>query len=276
MVLTSLGKMSFVRTLSIAFGMGPCCACEEQSGDTLHVVQLSSEAIIPPVQQLSATDTFDMTISPKDATDCLGKCATTERSPRHHLRSRIQLPRLRRLTRGYEGERNPEHQQELLLLFQDFVLELVSGLYLTTQTDSKEYADIHCQLHHDLQTLTLNLGGDCVTEYPLTGISKIYRIIKHRDNFSAKRAVEANPLTSFPFQKMEHVVVLEFRHRKLPFVFAEELPAQRFLLCLELLIWRVQEETALDNSMQHRIVPLFRKDQSEQLGGAMGFCDRRA
>ncbi|CAE7569737.1 unnamed protein product [Symbiodinium sp. CCMP2592] len=73
----------------------------------------------------------------------------------------------------------------------------------------------------------------------------------------------------------EHVVVLEFRHRKLPFVFAEELPAQRFLLCLELLIWRVQEETALDNSMQHRIVPLFRKDQSEQLGGAMGFCDRR-
>ncbi|CAE7236722.1 Top3a [Symbiodinium natans] len=54
----SLSKMSFVRTLSITFGMAPCCSCEEQGGNTLHVVQLSSEVIIPPAQQLSATDTF--------------------------------------------------------------------------------------------------------------------------------------------------------------------------------------------------------------------------
>merc|ERR1719478_1712726 len=98
---------------------------------------------------------------------------------------------------------------KLLEQFQDFVLELHTGMYLTQLTSNRDYSDIHCQLMGDLQTLKLDQSNGRIIEFPLTGVSKVYRIVKNDDKwYSAGSAVPG-----FGGGNTEHIVVVEFMRR---------------------------------------------------------------
>merc|ERR1711862_1019273 len=81
-----------------------------------------------------------------------------------------------------------------------------------------------------------------IIEFPLTAVSKVYRIVKNDDKwYSAGSLNGPTPMPPLPLANAEHIVVVEFMRRKLAFVFNEIVAAQSFLMCMELLIRRAQE-----------------------------------
>mmetsp|Transcript_73037 Transcript_73037/g.236396 ORF Transcript_73037/g.236396 Transcript_73037/m.236396 type:complete len:194 (+) Transcript_73037:311-892(+) len=113
---------------------------------------------------------------------------------------------------------------------------------MTQLTSNQDYSDIHCQILEDLQTLKIDQGSGCIIEFPLGAVSKVYRIVKNDDKwFSAGTLTGPAPMPPLPLSSAEHIVVVEFMRRKLAFVFSEIKVAQRFLMCIELLIRRAQE-----------------------------------
>jgi len=125
-------------------------------------------------------------------------------------------------------------------MYQEFTLDLHTGMYLTQLTSNRDYSDIHCQLMEDMLTLKLDQSNGRIIEFPLTGVSKVYRIVKNDDKwYSAGSAVPG-----FGGGNTEHIVVVEFMRRKLAFVFKELQVSQRFLMCMELLIRRAQQKQA--------------------------------
>merc|ERR1719321_2505265 len=144
-------------------------------------------------------------------------------------------------------------------------------MHLTQLTVSQEYSDIHCQLHDDLQTLKVDQGSGCIIEFPLSAVSKSYRIVKNDNKwFSAGSLSGPTPLPPLPLSNAEHIVVVEFLRRKLAFVFNEMAPAQNFLMCMELLIRRAQESrqeadffksgNQKSQRASHLISPVFTKE----------------
>ncbi|CAK9068837.1 unnamed protein product [Durusdinium trenchii] len=158
----------------------------------------------------------------------------------HHFKEAVQLPKLLRypsLPKDFTLEEGNEEYQErevLLQLFREFALDMNRGRYLTQLGSNQDYSVIHCQVMDDLQTLKVDQGNGCIIEFPLTGVSKVYRIVKTDERLTS--------MSSTPAQNIEHIVVVEFMRRKLAFVFTEVQEAQRFLLCMELMIRRAQEE----------------------------------
>merc|ERR1719392_344337 len=131
---------------------------------------------------------------------------------------------------------------ELLRTYQDFVMDLHKGLHMTQLTSSQDYSDIHCQILEDLQTLKVDQGSGCIIEFPLSAVSKVYRIVKNDGKwYSAGSLTGPTPMPPLPLSNAEHIVVVEFMRRKLAFVFNEITAAQIFLMCMELLIRRAQE-----------------------------------
>lgn len=221
-----------------------CCACNDSSSE-LQVVQLSSDvmeaSMIQPVHLLTRHDSFDITVSPR--TDSVHAIPVT--ASQRNLRDRIQLPHMRRypLPPSCKPD-DPEElrQQELLKLYQDFVLDLHKGMHMTQLTATQDYSNIHCQILEDLQTLNINQGSGCIIEFPLKAVSKVYRIVKNDDKwYSAGSLTGPTPMPPLPLSNAEHIVVVEFMRRKLAFVFNEIAAAQAFLMCMELLIRRAQE-----------------------------------
>mmetsp|Transcript_1210 Transcript_1210/g.3033 ORF Transcript_1210/g.3033 Transcript_1210/m.3033 type:complete len:296 (-) Transcript_1210:87-974(-) len=247
-----------------------CCNTNHDMGGPagvgeLKVVQLSSDVLecqmAQPVHLLTQQDSFDMS-------EPLG-----EESPRWNtitprlqsLRDRIWLPKLRRypLPPGSSGD-DPEdvRQANLLKTYQDFVLDLHRGLHMTQLTASQDYSDIHCQLLEDLQTLKVDQGSGCIVEFPLRQVSKVYRIVKNDDKwYNAGSLTGPTPMPPLPLSNAEHIVVVEFMRRKLAFVFNDIKAAQRFLMCIELLIRRAQEEKkASENGLRRnkgQMAPMF-------------------
>merc|ERR1719498_2356962 len=130
--------------------------------------------------------------------------------------------------------------QCLLELYQEFVLEMHTGTYLTQLTSSRDYSDIHCQLMEDLTTLKLDQSNGRIIEFPLSGVSKVYRIVKNDDKWYSA----GTPVPGGMSANTEHIVVVEFMRRKLAFVFKELQMSQRFLMGMELLIRRAQQKQA--------------------------------
>uniref|UniRef100_A0A7S2MBG6 Uncharacterized protein n=1 Tax=Alexandrium andersonii TaxID=327968 RepID=A0A7S2MBG6_9DINO len=126
--------------------------------------------------------------------------------------------------------------------YREFVLDLHRGMHLTQLSATQEYSDIHCQVLEDLQTLKVDQGSGCIIEFPLSAVSKVYRIVKNDESWhSAGSLTGPTPIPPLPLSNAEHIVVIEFMRRKLAFVFLDIAAAQRFLMCIELLIRRVQE-----------------------------------
>jgi hypothetical protein len=175
-------------------------------------------------------------------------------------------------------------RQELLRVYQDFVIELHKGLHMTQLTSHQDYSDIHCQILEDLQTLNVDQGNGCIIEFPLSAVSKVYRIVKNDDKwYSAGSLNGPTPMPPLPLSNAEHIVVVEFMRRKLAFVFNEIEAAQRFLMCMELLIRRAsecrQEQDAWRNLSSHKkgngqMSHMFSKEQFRQDGASMRMSPR--
>lgn len=226
-----------------------CCVTAGDGGSELKVVQLSSDVmeyhVMPPVHLLTSHDSFDMTVTPR-----MGCKSDRSRSlpitPRQRsFRDRIKLPMLRRypVPPGLSPEDSEEkRREELLRMYQEFVLDLHKGIHMTQLTSNQDYSDIHCQILEDLQTLKVDQGSGCIIEFPLSAVSKVYRIVKNDDKwYSAGSSTGPPPLPPLPLSNAEHIVVVEFMRRKLAFVFNDIGSAQGFLMCIELLIRRAQE-----------------------------------
>jgi len=195
-----------------------------------------------PRHQITQTDSFDITFTPRSFSNYSNR-STPMRSmtPRQKdLRDHLELPLLHTYPLPpicSPDEPEEERKKKLLEMYQEFALDLHTGMYLTQLTSSRDYSDIHCQLMEDLQTLKLDQSNGRIVEFPLTGVSKVYRIVKNDEKWysAASGATGINT---------EHIVVVEFMRRKLAFVFKELQVAQRFLLCMELLIRRAQQKQA--------------------------------
>merc|ERR1712039_984809 len=164
----------------------------------------------------------------------MGRSTTPMTPSQKDFRDRIVLPKLRRypVPPGCSSDDPEEHRlQELLRAYQEFVLDLHKGMHMTQLTSNQDYSDIHCQILEDLQTLKVDQSSGCIIEFPLTAVSKVYRIVKNDDRWCS--AGNAAPLSN-----AVHIVVVEFMRRKLAFVLHDMTAAQRFLMCIELLIRR--------------------------------------
>merc|ERR1712232_551816 len=138
-------------------------------------------------------------------------------------------------------DQNEMHRQAILLqMYREFALELHAGMYLKQMTSDSDYSDIHCQLMDDMQTLKLDQSTGCIIEFPLTGVSKVYRIVKSNDKWYSV----GSTLPGDAAANTEHIVVVEFMRRKLAFIFRKLGESQRFLICMELLIRRAQQVQA--------------------------------
>mmetsp|Transcript_70593 Transcript_70593/g.202253 ORF Transcript_70593/g.202253 Transcript_70593/m.202253 type:complete len:285 (-) Transcript_70593:6-860(-) len=234
-----------------------CCSgagCDSYGGQAELQVHLSSDRSSQSKQHvLTRGDSFDITFTPRSFGDPSGQQeitleSSTSRSgpltPRQqNLRSQLELPSLN--TYPVPPNSGPEDTEEerkgkLLQLYQEFALDLHTGMYLTQLTSNRDYSDIHCQLMEDMTTLKLDQSNGRIIEFPLTNVSKVYRIVKNDDRWYTAGATPpagANLNT-------EQIVVVEFMRRKLAFVFKELQVSQRFLICMELLIRRAQQKQA--------------------------------
>lgn len=234
-----------------------CCNShgEVNQGGELKVVHLSSDILeshlAQPVHLLTQHDSFDMTASVavqrsgKDDATGGGGLPDSITPRQRNLRDRIWLPKLRRYPvppTCSESDSEEKRRDELLRVYQEFVMDLHKGIHMTQLTSSQDYSDIHCQILEDLQTLKVDQGSGCIIEFPLGAVSKVYRIVKNDDKwYSAGSLTGPAPMPPLPLSSAEHIVVVEFMRRKLAFVFIDIKVAQRFLMCIELLIRRAQE-----------------------------------
>eukprot|EP00927_Polykrikos_kofoidii_P002758 TRINITY_DN11100_c0_g1_i1.p1 TRINITY_DN11100_c0_g1~~TRINITY_DN11100_c0_g1_i1.p1 ORF type:complete len:267 (-),score=33.36 TRINITY_DN11100_c0_g1_i1:17-817(-) len=225
-----------------------CCSCQgwENYGAQSEFQVLSTDKVDHRSMRhpITRADSFDITFTPRAFNTFGGR--QTPVTPRERiLRDRLDLPVLNAYPlppNCSPGEPEEERKAKLLQMYREFVLDLHTGMYLSQLTSSSDYSDIHCQLMEDMQTLKLDQSNGRIIEFPLTGVSKVYRIIKSEDKwYSAGTPVPGAASGT------EHIVVVEFVRRKLAFVFKELQVSQRFLMCMELLIRRAQQNQAKHN-----------------------------
>lgn len=277
--------MSLLPGKMLNFGFLQCCNTHHDagSGNELKVVQLTSDngplnewAMAQPAHKLAQHEALDLSLAPR-----MRWCDSDSRAvpppatiQQQTLREKIRLPQLRRYPVPPHCAHDSEDvcQEELLRIYQEFVLDLHKGIYMTQLTSNQDYSNIHCQLLDDLQTLKVDQGSGCIVEFPLTAVSKVYRIVKNDEKVSPQGG---SPTPIMPLQNAEHIVVVEFMRRKLAFVFTDLAVAQRFLLCIELLIRRAQESRELTNAVSAArpkgesglIAPMFASHNVRDSGG---------
>jgi hypothetical protein len=223
-----------------------CTGCDTSIQQELQI-QLSTDLTNHSkgriTDQISKADSFDITFTPRSLRhDAISR--STPITPRQKgIRDQLELPQLHTYPcppNSSPDEPEEERRQKLLEMYQEFGLDMHTGMYLTQLTSNRDYSDIHCQLMEDMQTLKLDQSNGRIIEFPLTGVSKVYRIINNDDKWYSA----GSPLPGLQSSSTEHIVVVEFMRRKLAFVFKELQMSQRFLMCMELLIRRAQQKQA--------------------------------
>jgi len=224
-----------------------CSSCDTPGGQSEFQIQLTTDLADHNIKHLiTRTDSFDITFTPRS----LGGSYANAHNPRstpitprqRELKELLELPMLHMYpVPPNSSPEAPEEERKfkLLEMYQEFALDLHSGMYLTQLTSNRDYSDIHCQLMEDMQTLKLDQTNGRIIEFPLTGVSKVYRIVKNDDKWYSA----GSPIPGVN-SSTEHIVVVEFMRRKLAFVFKELQVSQRFLMCMELLIRRAQQKQA--------------------------------
>lgn len=215
----------------------------------MEVINISSDVLEgnmhPPVHLLTTPDPYDMTRTPRSSPS-KSPDKRVGLTPRQLvLKEQIALPVLARYPMPVHcSQDDPEEirQAELLETYQAFVLDLHKGIYITQISSEDEYSDIHCQLQEDLKTLKVDQGSGCIVEFPLTAVTRLYRIIRNEGKcFGAGSSTGPTPMPPLPLVNAEHIVVVEFMRRKLVLVFPSSPEAQSFLMCLELLVRAAQQ-----------------------------------
>jgi len=137
-----------------------------------------------------------------------------------------------------QPDETPQEQHKRLLeVYRGFAMELHRGRYLTQLMGDRSYAEIHCQLMEDMSTLKLDQSNGRIIEFPLANVSDVYRLTKIKGKWQAAEKHSKSPEAA----TSEQILVVVFSKRKLAFVFKDLDSCSRFLLCMELLIWRAQQ-----------------------------------
>eukprot|EP00930_Biecheleria_cincta_P081255 TRINITY_DN7006_c0_g1_i1.p1 TRINITY_DN7006_c0_g1~~TRINITY_DN7006_c0_g1_i1.p1 ORF type:complete len:282 (-),score=49.52 TRINITY_DN7006_c0_g1_i1:65-910(-) len=213
----------------------------------LHTLVSAPLAVASSIPSPLGCDSFDITFTPRPFSGMqnLGKQSSEPFTPRQKdLKAQLQLPSLQTYPippNSSADEKEEVRTEKLLAMYHDFALDLHTGMYLTQLTSNRDYSDIHCQLMEDLTTLKLDQSNGRIIEFPLTNVSKVYRIVKNDDKWYSA----GTPLPNATPANTEQIVVVEFMRRKLAFVFKDLQTSQRFLICMELLIRRAQQKQAL-------------------------------
>jgi hypothetical protein len=208
---------------------------------------------------LGKNDSFDITFTPRPFQDLDLLSARHAASPRQReLSDRLGFP----VMKQYRAPPNCSHDDSedvrkaaLYEMYQAFAVDLHAGMYLTQLTSSREHSEIHCQLMDDLVTLKMDQSNGHIVEFPLTSVSKVYRIM----NEEARRAGDTQGEDA-----AGHLVVVEFMRRKLCFVFPEVKVAQRFLISLEMLIYRAQQQRTKDQRPLTSAIPQRPQSRSQE------------
>eukprot|EP00440_Ansanella_granifera_P009988 gb/GFBE01010832.1/.p1 GENE.gb/GFBE01010832.1/~~gb/GFBE01010832.1/.p1 ORF type:complete len:282 (+),score=46.33 gb/GFBE01010832.1/:1-846(+) len=247
-----------------------CCTAggwEAHGPQSEYQVQLSSESAPGPPNPsarhlLTSGDSFDITFTPRPFSGAaqLSRGGAAPFTPRQMgLRDQLQLPSLQTYPvppNCSPDDREDVQKEKLLQMYQEFALDLHTGMYLTQLTSNRDYSDIHCQVMEDMTTLKLDQSNGRIIEFPLTNVSKVYRIVKNDDKWYSA----GTPLPAAS-QNTEQIVVVEFMRRKLAFVFKELQQAQRFLICMELMIRSAQQKQS-QQAMRH-LTPAFPAPQMQ-------------
>jgi hypothetical protein len=134
-------------------------------------------------------------------------------------------------------------RDRLLEFFQDFVLELFNGCYMTQLTAGNGYVDIHCQVTEDLQILKLDQCNGQLVEFPISKCTSLYTIAKvGNKNIPISGSISKS--CSYG-DDAEFQVVVEWERRALVFVFKDlrcQFRADRFLVCMELLVANAKQK----------------------------------
>ncbi|CAJ1348594.1 unnamed protein product [Effrenium voratum] len=169
--------------------LGCCTAggCEAHN-QSEYQVQLSSEPAPAHSAKhlLTSGDSFDITFTPRIFGWSRSSNPMTPRQ--QNLREQLELPALQMypVPPNVSAEEAEEVRKEKLLeMYREFSIELNTGMYLTQLTSNRDYADIHVQLMEDLTTLKLDQSNGRIIEFPLTNVSKVYRIVKNDDKWYA-------------------------------------------------------------------------------------------
>lgn len=180
---------------------------------------------------ISRPDSLDITFAFRDGTLSANarvpKCLTPRQQS---VKDRLSLPALSPcpLPPGCSpDEDDATRRSKLLQMFRDFAVDLHVGMHLSLSAGA-EKTQIHCQLMDDLQTLKMDPNNGRLIEFPLSKVTKVYRMALHPEGAAKAAAV--------PQAGSEHTVVMLLDNRKLAFVFQEIDASQRFLLGMELLI----------------------------------------
>jgi len=193
-----------------------------------------------PSQMLAeGVPSFDMPAALGNTDDLATKEAPA--TPRQQaLRRQLELPVMDNYPDPPDfrpDETQKERERRLLEIYRGFALELHRGRYLTQLMGDRSYAEIHCQLMEDMSTLKLDQNNGRMIEFPLANVSEVYRLTKVKGKWQPAEKHASSPLAA----NSEQIIVVVFCKRKLAFVFKDLDSCSRFMLCLELLIWRAQQ-----------------------------------
>jgi len=214
-----------------------CCRRAEEQD--VKVVMICADAVDPPPESFSSRFQPDLfghasgSAGPQQVSryHASARSRTPTLTPRQQsLMERLRLPSTARQPVCASNVA----EDELLQIFQAFVLDLHGGVYMTQVNANDEHSDIHCQLQDDLLTLKVDQRSGCIIEFPLTAVTRIYRIVRDGKSLPSDGLVSST--------MAEHIVVVEFMRRKLVLVFEQQTDAQSFLMCTELLVRFAQEE----------------------------------
>jgi hypothetical protein len=230
--------------------------CCRRVGDAdPKIIDISSDVLdghsVDPVHLLTSPDPFAQQVEVAARLDCDHDRLQTLTQRQQSLKEQVRLPLMMRYPVPLHcSPEDPEEVRiaELLRTFQVFVLDMHKGVYMTQVTTTDEYSDIHCQLLDDLQTLKVDQGSSCIVEFPLTAVTRIYRVVRNDGKvFSGGSPTGPVPMPPLPLVNAEHIVVVEFMKRKLVLVFGTMSDAQSFIMCMELLVRFAQEVATYDS-----------------------------
>jgi len=200
----------------------------------------ADDSCVPETRRhpITQPDAFDITHAPRLQGGFRDQRLLTPRQ--RDLRDQLELPMQATYPlppNAQHTDSNEERQRKLLEIYREFVLDLHTGLFLRQLTSNTSCSEIHCQLSEDMKTLKLAMSSGNIVEFSLLSVCKMHRVVK-----SGSKWYFAHSVVPDRGGDVEHIVIVEFEQKKLAFAFTELQVAQRFLLCLELVVRSVQQQ----------------------------------
>jgi hypothetical protein len=127
--------------------------------------------------------------------------------------------------------KDPEAQLKTFrLLYNDFLQDLLCGMFLQLLADGSRVENIHCKVLTDGPTMVLDRDGGTLIHFPIEDVTNM-TLMRLRIAEEEKGA----------YNNFNFIVVFHFYQRRIAFAFREHQVAQRFLACFELLVRNVKQ-----------------------------------